>query len=397
MELRIMNDVIPVNLEHDIKHGPSSENIGSTKVITRARFDEETQNKLQYYFKDSPPIEITTHVGMMGDQEIEIKVPSFEGHPEGEADININWQGLEGILEVAAGTGNVKGKIRAPLLTVSENSNVVARIERMEMNLDVKQKAAGLWIGRSGINISEIDIQTPKEGMGAENVKVHVKGISIDQISTEKDNLLSQSMVSKTDSLTVMDRVFTKGIFDSEVRNLNMDAFSSLNRRINDISEKELSQDEASREMIGAMAEILPDILSHSPEYVINRLSVKSDQGDINGNASIKYIGEGDYRAFNPLNELDSEAMISVPKTLVREIALIFTRKQMASYFKSSGNDADGEEFEKFCQLAVDSNIQGLLQKNLIVEEGNHYTSRFALKGGSMTINDQPLHIPVSH
>ncbi len=395
MDIAFLSEKVPIALEHEIEHGPSLMNAALAKIVTRVKFSEKTENELNYYFKDSPPIEIITKVGILGDQEIEFAVPSFDGHPKEKDDININWQRLDGKIEMSSDMSKYVGKMQLPLLAINGKNGETAKIDNIAMTMDMKQRAAGLWLGSAGFNIANVYFDMNNKNAGSDNVKMNLKDISIDQISSEEDGLLFLSMISRADSLTVMDRTFEEMVFDLEIRNVSMDTLIEMQNRINTITEKQLPQDEAKSQMVETLMTIGPEFLKHSPEYNIKHLSVSSDKGDINGNASIKYVGNGDYKSFNPLSDLACDAMLSMPKEYLREILLEVTRKQMSTYLKASGTEMAEDEFEKQCQQAVDNNIKGMLQNNFIVADADNYTARFELGDAGITVNGKALNLPV--
>ncbi len=394
MEIAFMNEKVPIIFEHEIEHGPSFSNIELAKITTRVKFSEDTENELKYYFKDSSPIEIITHVKLLGNQEITFSVPSFNGHPKGKEDVNVNWQRLDGEIALSSDMSSYTGKMRAPLLAINGNGNDSARIDDVVMAMDMKKKVEGLWLGSAGLNIAGIQINSDKKSPGTENESVSIKDISLDQVSSDEDGLLVQTMIGRADSLDVMGRSFKEGVFESEFRNVSIDAFTNLQNKMKVIAEKDLPQEEASMQVVMAMTEILPDFLSKSPEYIIKRIAVSSDKGDISGNASVKYVGNGDYTVFNPFRDITCDAMLSMPKEFVREIAMTITRKQISTHLNASGTEMAEEDLELLCQQAVDKNLEGLQQNKIIVNDGDNFTTRFALRDTGMTVNDQPLNIP---
>ncbi len=286
------------------------------------------------------------------------------------------------------------GEMRAPLLSIDGNNNDSARIDDVVLDIDMKKKSEGLWLGSAGLNISGIHINSDKKSPGTENESVSIEGITLNQVSSDEDGLLVQTMIGRADSLDVMGRSFKEGVFDSEFRNVSIDAFTNLQNKMKVIAEKNLPQEEASMQIVEAMTEILPDFLSKSPEYIIKRIAVSSDKGDISGNASVKYVGNGDYTTFNPFRDITCDAMLSMPKEFVREIAMTITRNQISSQLNASGTEMAEEDLELLCQQAVDKNLEGLQQNKLIVDDGDNYTTHFALRETGMTVNDQPMNIP---
>ncbi len=394
IEIILWNRNIPVVFEHEIKHGPSLTNVGLAKIITKVRFSGKIQNELNHYFMDRSPIEIITHVGMLGGQQTEFAIPPFDGHPKGMDDINISWQRVDGNIELSSDMSRYTGVMRVPLLAVSGENGEAARIDSMVMDMDMKQRAEGLWLGRAVMNIAGVYVDFDKQGPGAGNETMKITGISFDQTSSEEAGLLLQSMTGRAESLTVMDRTFKEGVFDSEIRNVSMDAYLDLQRTMKAIAEKQLPPNEAGKQIVEAMMDILPEFLRQSPEYTINRLTVSSDQGDVTAHASVKYVGNGDFKAFHLLNDLACDAMLSVPKELLKDIALTYTREQISRQLRSSGTEKTEEELENLSQQTVDNNIEGLLQNNIIVAVGDNYTARFALNNTGMMVNGRPLNIP---
>ena len=74
---------------------------------------------------------------------------------------------------------------------------------------------------------------------------------------------------------------------------------------------------------------------------------------------------------------------------------IAFTREQISRQLKYSGTEMTEEELEDMSRQVVDNNIEGLLQNNFIVADGDNYRASFALRDSGMTVNGQPLNIPV--
>jgi uncharacterized protein YdgA (DUF945 family) len=400
LEFNTGQEKASVVFDSDIKHGPSLHTLGLAKITTTARLTGELGDKLNYYLKDRPLIESVTYVGYHGKQYVEFTSPLYEGEIKGEAGTKVNWQGMRGRANISAGMKRFTSQVHAPLFSIAWNnkkSKGDLRIENIKVSSS-EHRYETLWLGTSGGSISEININASPGKPGKKAAVLNLKGLAFEQATNEEEGLLAISSRYTIESLTVADRRFENGVFESELHNLDVEALMSLNREIAQLSHDEvsgeLSQGESLKLINDSLLSILPDALKHSPEYSINRLSISSDKGDIFANARVKYVGNGDINTFNPLTDLDFDAMLSIPKALVKEIILANSRNNAVNYLRANKPGFDESEVESLSQIIAENNINGLLSNRILIENDDKYISKIALNSGRVTLNGRPMQLP---
>ena len=150
-------------------------------------------------------------------------------------------------------------------------------------------------------------------------------------------------------------------------------------------SEGTLSEDMMGMAMMGTFMQVIPGLLSKSPEIAINKLQLETDEGKLQGKASVSIDGS------KPLNIQDMAAMLTATTASANftiDKALLESAMLMQMQSEMDMPEADLKEM-------VTQQIAGFEQQNFLKADGSKYKLDASLEGGKFMLNGQEMPLPM--
>lgn len=153
--------------------------------------------------------------------------------------------------------------------------------------------------------------------------------------------------------------------------------------------------------------DVLREAISHTPEFVLNKLEITLPEGAFNGNFTIK-MQEVDgvdpaMLKTNPMamiNGISIDLLAQMDKGLAEKMAYLQAQSGIEAQLqaeKEAGSEGEysDEQKEEMITAQAGMTLQMLIGQGLIVEENGRYQGSFQFKKGETLINGKPSQLPL--
>jgi len=357
----ISNSPITFTVHQSVRQGPIlwGDNrplaFGFADVKTDIELPAKIQNKLTKTFGEIPTITLLTQLYYDGSQDSQLSIPELSHedqethiimHPlklDGYSDLPVkhlqavlNWQGMQ--------ISHTNGQVNIGKSTSHTNA----------------QKEGVIWIGDMDWSTDSVEFIDKKNTLRMEHIDINGE-TAID----------TQQRVSSSQSLHI-ERIKNQGIeygpgkYTIILNHIPLSVFEKLDKMQQQISALPVAQQEQAMKNMGfSMFSLLPDILAAEPEIKLHDILLTTPDGDIQGELYFTLTG---------LKKQDMMNFTKIKKHIRMDMQVQFPWALVPD--------------------AKRANIETLLQKDWLLEDGDMLHSTLHMADGVLTINDQPVALP---
>jgi uncharacterized protein YdgA (DUF945 family) len=310
------------------------------------------------------------------------------------------WQGASGTLVFTRGFKRASGALRSSGLDLVTN-DARLRVRGFEVELEAERDAVGLPIGGATLEIASVQIADPD--LPADSVAL--RDVRYEQSIESDGELLRLRCALRIAAIARGEETLGPAELELVVRNVDANALIDYRRRTQEIARSPATEDERQLAHLAAALELVPRVLSRSPEIELVRFSVHGDDGDLEATAQLGMAADV---TPSPLLAagLAGRAELRIPSGMLHRVAeSVLARKFELSQFAPSAEVAQGmEEAElaaatESAKEAMQSQIhatrsawvQRLLLRRTLLRDGESYVLRAAYAAGQLQVNDVPL------
>jgi hypothetical protein len=398
-----------------------------TPVETSANLKGTKQ--LKPLLEHVPPIELTTHITENKGQTVFTHAKFKHSQTENGETGTVVWEGLQGTLDFKGDLQEPHIKVQAPgldftLESETDPASFSMRELALELSLDADQEP------------SLLDLQLPSANMTADQSKISLTGLQMHVVSTESlpglklfnaqlsladmsinDNKrnppVSISLKNlKTDAKSNLenDSINYNLVIDAEklavppsmiegenntlsyhsslsVQRLDAKALTELQKAIRTMKEQNMPQEMMGLALMGKLMELLPALISKSPQINLSKFNLIANTGRIEGQLKLTIHGDKPLNFGNPaalLQSVEGAADFRVSKTLLEE-------SLRAKYRQKYPEQADNEEKR---QQFISQGFAKIEQQGFLVAEGDDYKLSAHIKDGKAQLNGKPMPLP---
>jgi uncharacterized protein YdgA (DUF945 family) len=400
-----------VTLDHQIAHGPLA-----LAELLRGRIPTEwvlavVETKFRPDLEDYPEF-----AAALGDDPVFTALTTFypEGYAEAEFSsaaiqkdkdwgaLGVYWQGATGTLVVTSGFEHGSGALRSSGLDLVTREARV-RIRGIRIEFDLERDAVGLPLGESTLGIDSVqiaDAEDPDDSLGFRDLR-YVQAM-------ESDGDLFRLRFSVTiGSAKRGDDVYGPAQLELVVRNLDGRALVEYRKRTREIAQSGAPDAQRELALLAAGAELLPRVLSRSPELELAQLRVHGEDGDFEATAHLGVRTDApDLAVPGPLlgvSAAEAVAEIRVPAAMLHRVAeSVMARRFDIAEFAPDAEAAQEmdeaelaaaqENAELAMQTAIDAArgdfVEKLVSMQVLVLEGESYRVKASYAMGQLLLND---------
>ncbi len=357
----ISNNPIAFTVHQSVRQGPIlwGDNrplaFGFADVKTEVELPTNIQKKLTQTFGKIPTITLLTQLYYDGSQDSRLSIPELSHedqgthiimHPlklDGHSDLPVkhlqavlNWQGMQ-------------------VSHADSQVNIGKSISHANA-----QKEGIIWVGNMDWSTDSIEFINKEKTLHIEHIDINGETL-IDK----------QQRVSSSQSLHI-ERIQNKGIeygpgkYTVILNHIPLSVFEKLDKMQQHISALPIEQRQQAMKNMGfSMFSLLPDILAAEPEIKFHNALLTTPDGDIKGELyfTIKGLNKQDVMNFTKIKKhIRADMQVKFPWALVPDSSR--------------------------------ANIENLLQKGWLLEQGNMLHGTLHMADGVLTINDQTVRLP---
>lgn len=293
------------------------------------------------------------------------------------------------------GGQHVTIELSSPGVTVPLKQGRKLALGKLRFHSDSQGRTGGLMFGNSSLHVANLTI----------GEDVSVKSLRFTTRATPAGKNLNTKVSYRVKDVTVGDRQYGPGELTIVLRKLDLNALRKYEQRVNAISKrKRLPQEQASMMVAAETMKLVANLSKRAPELEITKLSFKSPEGDLTGNA--KFVLDGSNlnvseNAMLLVRAIQGEAALKIPLSMVKAILTPQIRQDIETY-KDQGRITSKEAAmltPKVMSRIVDEAYRSYLSRNaftrLLVPAGSYYRISASFKQGKFLVNNKPLALPM--
>ena len=366
----------PVQLHfiNRIQHGPlpGFSGFGAAAIKTELVLDAESKAQLAKVFGTANPLDISTRLGYAGGGRVSISSPAFNTVLEKERD-KISWQGLNLEVSFEKDYKTFTLALNAPGLSIEGPDGKSAKLGAISMKAEGSKAYPGTSIYLGTLNASLASFNFI-------NTAVDSKSMSLEQLTLATDTSMKDDLIDGMAKIGIgkisYDKQEYSGIhYDYGIKRLHGPSIAKISAAYSNTA----GDMEKIAAIKAAWEEVAPQILQKEPEFVLERLSAVTPDGEAKMAGSAKLIGASLADFANPLFLITK---------IQANLDITMTDSLIAKYNESSQKDPD---MQKVAQENMDRQIAAFIEAGFINRNGKSLSSKLEWKQGKMTVNGKPF------
>lgn len=411
-----------------LKHSVQAAKAAGKAVLTevRVRGDEE----LEAVLAAVPPLTVETSMGADGKGRSVFKLAPFRNKLEQDGDNGtLEWKGLDGTvtflgeelaqadldfklpglsfkiesqddpadfnfkdlafkLKLDADHEPVMFDFNLPQASLSADDGHM-RVNRFTVRGNLSEVLPGLKLGDGSIRVGAFEFYE-QSGADAKTPDYSFSGLSADgNAKLEKDLVdytldlkLEQVQIPQPDGGEMQNASYNSRLTLSK---LDGEALAALSNTARQLKQQGVPEEMLMLSMMGKFFEMLPKLISHSPELALDNLKLDTGDGTVTGALDMKLDGT------KPLNFQDPTALMAA---LSGQAHLSLAKSILTTAFKTQARAAQpGDKIEPAqIEQMAEQQIQALVQQNMLTPEGeDRYRMEAMLQDGKFLLNGKEM------
>jgi len=394
-------DLVEITEEDTIYHGPityfKSMNGNTVFKFALASVDTKVVIKPSYsigeieaLFDQLPLLYAITEISFGNSVNTEFSIPSKKGSYNSNS---FNWKGMKGNAVFYLDENRVITSIFSPGLDLNlgsedDGEKLELSIKGIKSNADFIyiKGAPSLPIGKSFFLIENFVLKSTNA------ISLILDKFEFVGNSTDKKDTIDSSYIAKLENIIVNDFKAGPGEYEIKIDNIDQESIVNIQNLVNEVSESK-NPEQNKLIIMGQLMKILPKLIEKSPKITIPKLYLMTQDGEISGDLSIYIDGDSKELSQNPLlalQHLKGQTNLKIPKSLLRTVLENLEKDKFDMELKESGNQ--DEEINKQVVKETDELIEKLIEKNVLVEDGDFYKLNAKYENGELILNGKIIY-----
>ena len=347
-------------------------------------------------FPDVLPLASTTIVYFGGNGESWTSAPAMR-QTLGDSDpITIDWQGLKGHSTFKAGFAECRGDWQMPALEVT------AKTGRLKLtglgstfDMHLPQGLEGLVLGNFEYGLKGLDF-TDSGAEDGKGLNFALQDLALKSSSWETEGLVNAILRASFRSLTVAGAVYGPGVYDMQLTNFDGEALHEMQQLSRSLREEPgLSPQQMQTQMLAGIGKLWPRFAACSPGIEIRDLSVQGPDGHLHCTGKVAIDGSNKAALASPLllpNAITAQASLDISAQMLRKMVAAVIREQLVKARAASGQPPLPEQrLDALAAANSDQGVTAMVEKHILVPNGDTYTLSASYQPGAATLNGQPI------
>ncbi len=383
-----------------IKHGPfAGGKFAAAVAESELVFDDKTKQELAKVFGDKKPLTTRTVFNFGGGGSAVVESPAIAHTFEGNDAGTLTWGGIKADMEFSRGMHSYTMRGAAPKLEVKDNKGVHMVMSDIQFSGDQKrvfEDEPMLYGGTQNFKIAQIEFSgmpAPSGGMDAGQdaaadaapkppaKPVLIKNVTYDISVPVAAEFLDIVAKMGAASVLVDKQDYGPVHYDLSFKHLHARTAAKLYRSMMKMysDPAAMTQNPDPTRMLAPLAEPAMELLKHNPEFMIDRISFKSPQGEARVSGHVKLKDAKPEDLANPmmmLAKLDAGADLELPEAMLAEMGAA---------------KAQSEEEKQMQRQMFAAQLEGLTGEGYVTREGGLLKAKVAFTNGQLTVNGKPF------
>lgn len=362
-------------LKSDIQHGPMPgfSSFAAGTAHTRLILDEETRKKVSALIGDKELLEVRTTYGFDGGGRAQLTSPGFVLDMPDEGAGKVTWSGLTADIAFSNDMASYTMDASLPRFEMQDDEGHMLFAD-MRVTADQKRPFADeptFYAGTMNMAIAEVSLKMPTDD-GESPDAVSMQKVAYDVAMPISGDFMDMVVKIGADTLKVGTDDYGPVHYDLSLRHIHARTAAKLYAELMKIygdPAMQAASDLDPSTMFAPLAEPAGELLRHTPEIALDRLSFTTPHGQAQLTAKARFdnlapeeIGD----MFALMQKLDASGTLSVPEAFALEMV--------------------GEDAEMFT-----AQVDAFVEQGYLKREGGLLNSSFAFAKGEFTVNGLPF------
>lgn len=365
-----------------IKHGPfAGGGPALAKIDSELVFEDKVQQELNKAFAGKKPLTLSTVMGWSGGGTTTVNSPAANvSLQQGAA--TLDWHGLQGKVDFTKDMASYRADVSsAGLEIVGGPKKETMKIGALQIQSDKKRlgESAFLYTGKDNGTIKEMSFSS-----GAEPSKAFaLKDIAYVGDMTEAGGFVDMIAKMGAKNFAIGAETYGAAHYDFSLKHLHAATLEKLIKGFGEFySGKHKTAEDVMAASMAPWKNYGPEMLKHNPEFIIDRISFTTPEGEAMLKAKVKIPGATAEDIANPMTlipKIDASADLALPEALVAKLA---------------GAGKQTEEEKAAAAEMMQQQLQSSEQQGYIVRADKMIKTHFEWKNGKGMVNGKPLQMP---
>lgn len=383
-----------VLIDHTVHHGPfiklpktasSSWQFGRAVIYSDIKLSDQAKSVLAQQLDSTDLVKLQTNIGIDGS----IDLSMFGDRINLVADHGTNrtaWNGIRGSWQISKDLKEIRQDLIMPGFDLDINgSNFTAK--DMHLFAEITRTIYGLWVGTEEFNMksfSSIDHSTKD--------KLQIDGFSYSARTNLDNTSLKKAGRLKIDKLSVPEYSFGPANCEFVIDKFSAPHLQKIFGLIKKYQGLNAAQKQANP-LNKQVEELIFALLNNRPEFHINRLTIITDDGPVEGMLHVS-VGGNNLRKDRQdllLKSITVNAKLNVPQNIMLLGMQAYYQFQLAMRHAMAGETITDEEMLRQAEELAKKDISTYLQQGLIVDNGKSYSTYVEIAHGRLTVNNKVL------
>ncbi len=366
-------------LRNDVKHCPfpSFTGVGTARIDTKFVWSKEVRAKLDEFLPGREPVEISTLLGLLGGASSHVTSPAFDFKDE---KTTLGWQGFVGDFSVDRHMGSIGCAATSPGFSVTGADGVSVKVETLKLTCDGERVFDALYDGT--VNFEIAALETSAKGV---ETPMRLQKLSYSSDVRADGQYVDMVMKLGIGTLHWFQNEISDATYHVSLHHLHGPTYGAWTRKMQNAWLSSISDPTALRGLDGAFAELLPQLLEHSPQLVIDHIGFTAPEGEfgIKGTAELPGFHKDDLATPQSraalMGKIVANADVWISEALLNKDWSGPTEKAEVS------NEGPGQA------EAMRRQVAAFEQQGFVTRKDGQLHTHIEFKGGALTANGKPL------
>ena len=267
-----------------------------------------------------PILDLSLYVNYLNKSQLHIGIPTFKLISKEGGD-QFEWNGLKSDMSLSFNLDNIDGHLALEGGSFTKN-NTKATLSEFISDYNLYQNDMGLYLGQASLSMSSFKLSDNNQSL------FDVEQINIQSNSDVKDGLFNSHLKTSLTKLSSQDKNYGPATIEMSLDNLDAQVLADINAQANKMQQ---GTDAQKQQALLALIPQLPKLLNKGAKFEISKLNIVVPEGDIAGDLSLSFPAGGTGNPFQMLQQLDGQAKLKVPATVLRALMVTSAKQKLLS------------------------------------------------------------------
>ncbi|MCG8429472.1 MAG: YdgA family protein [Chromatiales bacterium] len=384
----VMNQ-LAITWQSDLSHGPWL----STPFSGLAEIDTKVVTGDDSPFVLDESANIHTLIAWDGSGEAQVDLPKLVFKVEEDEALIFN--SLQGTTQFDSALNEIDSEGSMSSLQFVDGDKQGFTMQGIRIESSTRPGNSGLNLGNSAITADSLSLQLPTAG------DIVLTKVGIDVSGSEQGEQVKAGVGYNFQQLDFGGQQLGPGELQITIDNLPASELLKMQQGMEEIRANP-SVFEQQEMMMALLLSSGPEFLASDPKLSIDKLHLKTPEGEVNGDFSLQSVGLAWNDVSNPaaiVERLQGAAKFSLPRAYLDKILLNMMTDQLRMQelitMEQGGEAQDPAAIEEQAKMMANMQIEMMVGQGFLQQTDGLISSTAKLDGGKLTVNGNAIPLPI--